>query len=459
MHISTRSRASTEAAFVALLLGMLLAQLDGTVVVAALPAITTDLGRPGAVAGVSAAYLLTVTVSTPVHGRLGDLLGRRAVFVGTLLVFAAGSALCAAAPAFPALVGARALQGVGGGGLVVSAVTGLGELFGPAERIRRQVWVTAVFGISALAGPPVGALLAAGPGWRWVFLANLPLCAVALAIGVRGLPGPRPVASRGFDLAGTVLVVVGGGCAVALGSVDGPPVAPAVLLAAAAVLAGGLFVLVERRAPAPLVPPALFARPGLARTITVTGLAGVALFGSFPFVPLVVAAATGAATAAVGGLLVALTGGQLVVGALFSALARRWSRMVPWGRLGLVLGILGLALLAATPLLDGPGAVGAAVVALVLTGAALGLCLQAYTLLGQASAPPDAFGAAMATLTFARQLGGAMGAAGLGLLVSIPSGPAGAAAALGVAAAVLVVALLLAPRRADEPTGTDTHDP
>src|SRR4051812_13335414 len=206
MHISIGSRTATEAAFVGLLLGMLLAQLDGTVVVAPPRVTPADLGEPGAVAGVSAAYLLTVTVSTPVHGRLGDLLGRRAVFVGALLVFAAGSALCAATPTFPVLVAARALQGIGGGGLVVSAVTGLGELFGPAERIRRQVWVTAVFGVSALAGPPVGALLAAGPGWRWVFLANLPLCAVALAIGVRGLPGPRPVASRGFDLAGTVLV-------------------------------------------------------------------------------------------------------------------------------------------------------------------------------------------------------------------------------------------------------------
>jgi MFS family permease len=441
-------RALVEAAFTALLLGMLLAQFDGTVVVAALPTIAADLGEPGAVAGVSAAYLLTVTVSTPVHGRLGDLLGRRAVSVGALLVFAVGSALCATAPTFPALVAARALQGIGGGGLVVSAVTGLGELFGPAERIRRQVWVTAVFGVSALAGPPVGALLAAGPGWRWVFLANLPLAALALALGVRGLPGRRPATTRGFDVAGTLLVVLGGGSVVVLGSVSGLPGPAQVLLAVLAIAAAGAFVLVERRVPAPLVPPALFARPGLARSITVTGLAGVALFGSFPFVPLAVAAATGADTAAVGGLLIALTGGQLLVGVLFSALARRWSRMVPWGRLGIGSGGLGLALLAAAPWLGGP----AAVAGMALTGAGLGLCLQAYTLLGQACAPPDAFGAAMATLTFTRQLGGALGAAGLGLLLPLLPGPAGPAAALAVAAAVLLVALPLSPRRADEPT-------
>jgi MFS family permease len=455
MHVSLEVR---NTAFVALLVGMLLAQLDGTVVVAALPAIAADLGQPTAIAGVSAAYLLTVTVSTPVHGRLGDLLGRRTAFACALLLFALGSALCALAPTFPALVAARAVQGIGGGGLVVAAVTGIGELFGPAERIRRQVWVSAVFGISALAGPPVGALLAAGPGWRWAFLANLPLCAAALLVGVRALPGRRAVVVPGFDFAGTVLVVVGGTCVVALGSIDALPVVVAVSLAVGAVLVGGLFVLVERRSPAPLVPPALFARPVLARTIAVTALAGVALFGSFPFVPLAVAAATGADTAAVGALLVALTGGQLLVGLVFAGVARRWSRMVPWGRLGLALGALGLALLAAAASTGWAGSIvpgasiGAAeaiavVVGLVLTGAALGLCLQAYTLLGQASAPPDAFGAAMATLTFARQLGGALGAACLGLLLV----PAGLPAVLVAAAAVLVGALLLAPGRGAEP--------
>lgn len=451
MHLSSGVRRTrVEAAFLALLLGMLLAQLDGNVVVAALPVIAGDLGEPAALAGVSAAYLLTVTVSTPVHGRLGDLLGRRAVFAGSLLVFAAGSALCALAPTFAVLVAARAVQGIGGGGLVVSAVIGLGELFGPAERIRRQVWLTGVFAVSALAGPPVGALLAAGPGWRWVFLVNLPLCALALTLGICGLSGRSSKAVPGFDWPGTALVVVGGGCVVALGSADGPLGLPAVLLTAAAVAAGALFVLVERRSPAPLVPPALFARPGLGRAITVTGLAGLALFGSFPFVPLAVAAGTGADTAAVGLLLIALTGGQLLVGLVFAGLARRWTRMVPWGRSGLVLGALGLALLAASPQLAGPAAVAAAVVGMAFTGAGLGLCLQAYTLLGQAAAPLDGFGSAMATLTFARQLGGAVGAAALGALLTLLPGRAGLTAVLAVAAGVLVVALPLAPRRADE---------
>lgn len=119
----------TRGAFAALILGMLMAQLDTNIVVAALPSIGADLGSPAAVAGVTAVYLLTVTISTPVHGKLGDLLGRRSVFVVSVLLFALGSLACAAAPSMAALVGARAVQGLGGGGLVVTAVSALAEMF------------------------------------------------------------------------------------------------------------------------------------------------------------------------------------------------------------------------------------------------------------------------------------------------------------------------------------------
>jgi len=447
MHVSGPAR---ECAFAALLLGMLMSQLDGNVVVAALPVIGTELAAPAAVAGVTAAYLLTVTVSTPVHGRLGDLIGRRAVFAGSMLAFAVGSVLCAVAPSMAGLVAARAVQGIGGSGLVVSAVTALGEMFDHGERLRRQVWVTAVFAVSALAGPPVGAVLAAGPGWRWAFLVNLPLCAVGLVLGVRGLPGrPLTAGPRGFDVAGTVLVVLGGTAVVLLGSVGGPATGPLLVVAVAA---GLLFVRVQRRAAVPLVPPKLLAERGMAGTILVTGLSGVALFGGFTFVPLAVTAGTGLAPATAGALLVALTAGQVAVGLVFAGAARRWSRMVPWGRLGLAMGAAGYAVLAALPVL--PAGPGPAVAGMALVGAAVGLCLQAYTLLGQALAPADAFGAAMATLTFARQLGGSLGAAGLGWLVLAVGERTGPGVAPAAAAAVLVVALLLAPGRGDEPLAT-----
>lgn len=161
MHTSTqaataaesarRSRRATELAFAALLLGMLMAQLDTNIVVAALPSIGRGLGDPSAVAGVTAAYLLTVTVSTPVHAKLGDLLGRRPVFVVALAVFGLGSLTCASARSMPVLIATRALQGAGGGGLVVTAISALGEMFDRKELIRRQVWLT---GVTAVSSPP-----------------------------------------------------------------------------------------------------------------------------------------------------------------------------------------------------------------------------------------------------------------------------------------------------------------
>ncbi|MDT0322895.1 MFS transporter [Streptomyces millisiae] len=461
MHTSTRP------AFAALLLGMLMAQLDTTVVVAALPRVVADLESGGAVAGVTAGYLLAVTVATPVLGRLGDLLGQRVVLRGALALFAAGSLACALAPTMPALIAARVVQGLGGGGLVVTAVSALARMFDREELVRRQSYLTGVFALSALAGPPLGGLLAAGPGWRWIFLLNLPLCAVAARLASAGLPGRLPApegdSARSFDVAGAVLVAVVGSGVVALGAVEslarGGPAAGGVLALVAGCAAA--FVLVERRAAAPLIPPALFRDRGVARSIAATGLAGTALFGSFTFVPLAVAAGTGLGVGETGLLLLALTGGQLVATAAFSVLARRRPPLPRWGRLALVTGTVGLLGLAALPALDGaprPLAVGLAGSSMALVGAALGLSLQAYTLLAQGRARPESIGATMGTLTFARQLGGSLGTAGFGFLVLVaPSEHAGLGLALGAAAGCLVAALFVAPRAADDPAGAGSR--
>lgn len=455
MH-TTRSALRTELAFAALLLGLLMAQLDTNIVVAALPAIEGDLG-PGA-SGVFAVYLLTVTVSTPVHAALGDRWGRRPVFVAAVALFAVGSLAAALAGSLPVLLGARAVQGLGGGGLVISAVSAIGEMFDTAERIRRQIWLTAVFGVSSLAGPPVGGWLAAGSGWRWIFAVNLPLCIMAVALGIGTVPttARRQARSTGFDWAGAGLVGVGGTAIVVLGSSSAvarnPTVAAGLLVVAALTVAA--LVRTERRAETPLIPPGLFAIAAMRRTTIATTLTGFAMFGSFAFIPLALAQGLGTGTGATGTLLVALTGGQLAVVTAFSILARRYPRMVPWGRLALVLGALGLGLLAAVSLTSNPTTATyiVAIAGLVCLGAGLGLSLQSYTLLGQATAPSTSFGAAMGLLTFGRQLGGSLGAAAFGwILLATNEAHAGPGLVLASAALVVVAALLLAPRTADEP--------
>jgi MFS family permease len=448
VHASRRGR---ELAFTALLLGMLVSQLEGTIVVAALPAIGADLGQPEAAPAVFTTSLLAVTVSTPVHGALGDRFGRRAVFVAAVLLFTAGSLASAVAPTFPALLAARVLQGIGGGGLVVTAISALGELFDARERIGRQIWSTAVFAVSSLAGPPLGGLVAAAAGWRWVFALPLPICAVALALGWRSVPRRRDRREGSFDVAGAALVAVGGAALVTLGSSDALGSDPlwAPVLVGAVLVCAAAFVPVERRAANPLVPPRLFAIAALARTAAVTALSGVALFGTFAFVPLALATGLGTGTAVTGTLLLALTGGQLAASTAFSVLARRRPALAPWGRLALALGVAGLGLLAALPqLAGGPLAHAVAVVALAMAGAALGLSMAAYTLLGMALAPADGMGSTMATLMFARQLGGSLGAAAFGwLLLAAPDPATGLTAVLAVAAAVVAAALVIAPRQ------------
>lgn len=451
----------TEFAFAALLLGMLLAQLDTNIVVAALPAIASDLHAGSAIAGVTAAYLLTVTASTPVLGKLGDVLGRRPVFIGSVLIFAIGSVVCAIAPSMPLLIAARALQGVGGAGLVVTAVSTIGILFDKTELIRRQVWLTGVTAVSALAGPPLGGYLAEAAGWPAIFLVNVPLAAIAILLGFRGLPGRTDSANlRDFDVVGTMLITVMATSIVLLGSFDTLAHSPiwSLALLLLAIATAICFVMWERRAQDPLVPPSLFASSGLSRSIVVTGLGGVALFGTFTFVPLVVIAGTGYDGASVSGMLVALTAGQLLVTATFSVLARKYSRMAPWGRLGIVLGVVGLGSLAFLPFIsDAPDqiTISVALMGLAISGAALGLLMQAYTLLGITTAPPAHFGSAMATLTFARQLGGALGAALFGwLLITLPDSPHALTIIFAAAAGTLVVGFVTAPRTADEPEAT-----
>lgn len=459
-HVDTEPTATPriELAFFGLLLGMLLVQLDTNIVVAALPTISADVGAGGAIAGVTAAYLLAVTVTTPVAGKLGDVVGRRAVFVTSVLVFAAGSLACAAAPTMAMLVAFRAVQGAGGAGLVVTAVSTLGALFDKTELIRRQIWLTGVTAVAALAGPPAGGHLSELAGWPAIFLINVPVCALALALGYRGIPGGTGTATlRGFDVAGALLLCTATSCLVVLGSFESlakSPVAATVILGLA-VVAAIAFVRRERRAADPLIPLTIFAEPGLARSITVTAIGGISLFGTFTFIPLAVIAGTGYGVSTVSTLLVALTSGQLAVTATFSIVARRFTRMATWGRLGLILGIAGLGQLAVLPLIDtAPRATALtlAISGLAFSGAALGLLMQAYTLLGISTAPPQHFGSAMATLTLARQLGGSIGTAAFGwLLITLPDPAHAITAILGTAALLLLTATIAAPRSRHEP--------
>jgi MFS family permease len=430
--------ASTRFAFFGALLGLFMAQLDGSVVVAALPSIQHQFG--GGIAGVTAAYLLGVTVAAPIHGRLGDMYGRRTTFVLSALIFAVGSIACALAPTLPALVVARLFQGLGGSGLIVGAVSSVAELFDREELVRKQGWFTAVAAISFIGGPPVGGLIAGQWGWQWIFLLNVPVCVITVLLAMT-LPGRKSGRAAGsFDFPAAILVVIGGGSLVALGSL--PESLWTIALALVVVVSAILLVRTERRSAHPLISPRLLSDRALGRSLIVTGVSGIALFGTFTFTSLAIVAATGANATQTGLLLLPMTIGQLAVMTFFSLLAKKFPHLTRWGHLGLGMGVAGLLLIAVSiPLTS----VYALTAGLALSGAALGLSMQVYTLIAQSQAPKELIGAAMGTLSFARQAGGVLGIAIFGWLV-----PTGGLTVIFVAAAAIVaIAAMTAPRNGD----------
>src|SRR3954454_4627496 len=201
------SRTQFVLTFAGLLLAMLLASLDQTIVSTALPTIVGDLGGLDQLSWVVTAYLLTATVSTPVWGRISDLYGRKALFQASIVVFLAGSALSGAAGSLGELIGFRALQGLGAGGLMTLAMAIVGEIISPRERGRCQGYIQMVFVLASVAGPLLGGVFVDHVSWRWVFYVNLPIGAVALAVisTQLHLPAPRAASAR-IDYLGAALL-------------------------------------------------------------------------------------------------------------------------------------------------------------------------------------------------------------------------------------------------------------
>src|SRR4051794_17344349 len=290
--VSATTAATTRppvAVLIALGLTVLLAALDQTIVATALPVVAGDLGGVRDLAWVVTAYLLTSTVSTPLYGKLGDVLGRKPVLLGAIGIFLAGSALAGAAQSMLELVLFRALQGLGAGGLLVVAMAGLAPLVQPRQRAKYMGLIGGVFAVASVAGPLAGGLLVDHASWRWVFEVNLPVGAAALAVIVTRLPAAprrarRPVDVTGAALlsaaaAGVVLITAWGGTVHAW---DSPTI---LALGAAVAIALPAFVAHERRAADPVLPLGLFGSRAFTASNVTGFLVGLAMFGAVTFLP------------------------------------------------------------------------------------------------------------------------------------------------------------------------------
>jgi EmrB/QacA subfamily drug resistance transporter len=328
--------------FTGLLLAMLLAALDQTIVSTALPSIVRDLGGIQDLSWVVTAYLLTATVSTPLWGRISDLYGRKRLFQAAIAVFLLGSALSGMAQGIGELIVFRGLQGLGAGGLMTLAMAIVADIVAPRERGRYQGYIQMTFAVASIAGPLLGGLFTDHASWRWAFYVNLPIGLVALAVITTQLQLPAVDRGRpridylggallGGSISSVLLVTVWGGQRYAWGSAE------ILGLIGAAVVLLGAFVAQERRAPEPILPLRLFAEPVFAVVSVTLFLTGCAFFAAIVFMPVFLQLATGASATNSGLLLLPMLLSGTAATALTGRVIARTGRYKPFPIAGLAL--------------------------------------------------------------------------------------------------------------------------
>jgi EmrB/QacA subfamily drug resistance transporter len=423
---STTNKASVAIPFAAIVVAMLPAVLDQTILSTALPTIAVDLGRVSDVSWLVTAYVVAAAATTPLWGKLGDRHGRKRLLQIALTGFVATSSLCGAAQDMTALIILRAIQGATAGGLMALAMAAVGDLVAPRERGRYQGYIAAAFAAATIAGPLIGGLLVEHVGWRWVFYVNLPVGALALLGLSRTLPTPklgRP--EHALDVAGAVLLAAATSALMLVCIWGGERFAwlsaQTAGLVVATVLLGAALVWRERRVADPLVPFDMLRTRSVAVASGALFLGTAALFSVTVFVPLFLQVTTGASPIASGLLLVPMMIGTTVSTTLSGRSIARTGRYKRFPLLGLALMTAGLVLLAI--LSADPSRVRTAI-AVGVFGLGFGMVTQVLIIAVQNTVDRPRLGIATAATTFFRGLGGAAGAAVLGAVFAAQTGGA-----------------------------------
>ncbi|WP_428934510.1 DHA2 family efflux MFS transporter permease subunit [Streptomyces sp. ACT015] len=399
----------------ALLLGLLLAALDQTIVSTALPTIVSDLGGLDHLSWVVTAYLLASTAATPLWGKLGDQYGRKRLFQTAIVIFLIGSALCGLARNMPELIGFRALQGLGGGGLIVLSMAIVGDIVPPRERGRYQGLFGAVFGATSVLGPLLGGVFTEHLSWRWVFYVNLPVGIVALVVIATALHIPRRSTPHVIDYLGTFLIAAVATCLVLVASLGGTTwawgSAQIVGLAVLGVLLAVAFVAVERRAAEPVLPLGLFRIRTFTLAAVISFVVGFAMFGAMTYLPTFLQIVQGVSPTMSGVHMLPMVLGLLLSSTVSGQIVSRTGRWKVFPIAGTGITTIGLLLLHRMT-----EHTSTAVMSLYffVFGLGLGLVMQVLVLIVQNAVSYEDLGVATSGATFFRSIGASFGVAVFG---------------------------------------------
>jgi EmrB/QacA subfamily drug resistance transporter len=403
--------------FGALMLVILLASLDQTIVATALPTIVGELGGLQHLSWVVTAYLLASTVTGPIYGKLGDLYGRKVVLQAAIVIFLIGSALCGIAQGMTELIAFRAIQGLGAGGLMVTAIAVVGDIIPPRDRGKYQGLFGAVFGVSTVIGPLLGGFFVDKLSWRWIFYVNLPVGVLALfVIGVVFHSRAEHV-RHAIDYLGAATLAGGLACIVLFTSLGGTtepwgsPQSIALIVIGVALLC--VFLLVESRAEEPILPLELFRNRTFAVTSAIGFIIGLALFGSVTYLPLFLQVVKGLSPTSSGLQLTPMMGGLLITSVLSGRAISRFGRYRPFPIVGTAVMTIGMVLLAR---LSVSSSTWTAALDMLVLGLGLGLVMQVLVLAVQNAVDFRVMGVATSGAILFRQVGGSIGLAVFGAI-------------------------------------------